>query len=239
MAQGGRGKAPVHSAGEGCGGIYGGRHSGSPDRLPEGRGHHRRPAYGRHEHGWRAVRLRQDVPPAGGEDRPNDEEGGGNTAALHRSRQEGGNDHSRQGADGNRQGRRTRHRQEHRVGGDGVQQLRSDRPWRNGSCRADCEESRGGEGGHDRAERSYHAESGRDGERRHGDGACRTESADNGGWSHHVGNARGAEDCPHLQRHRGLGEGCGAEPHNSAAPHEPRGEGTLRQGAGREVRKAA
>ena len=46
-------------------------------------GRHRRPADGRHEHGRRPVRLRQDVPAAGGEERARDEEGRGLSAAVH------------------------------------------------------------------------------------------------------------------------------------------------------------
>ena len=42
----------------------------------------RRPADGRHERGRRPVRRRQDVPAAGGEVGPRDEEGGGLSAAL-------------------------------------------------------------------------------------------------------------------------------------------------------------
>ena len=44
-------------------------------------GRHRGPAHGRHERGGRPVRLRQDVPAPGGEERPRDEEGGGLPAA--------------------------------------------------------------------------------------------------------------------------------------------------------------
>ena len=55
---------------------------GRPDRG------HRGPADGRHERRRRPVRLRQDVPAAGGEVRPRDEEGGRLPHPVHRGREE-------------------------------------------------------------------------------------------------------------------------------------------------------
>ena len=48
---------------------------------------HRRPADGRHERRRRPVRRGQDVPAAGGQERPRDEEGGRLSAAVHGSRE--------------------------------------------------------------------------------------------------------------------------------------------------------
>jgi 5-methyltetrahydrofolate--homocysteine methyltransferase len=50
---------------------------------------HRGPADGRHEHRRRAVRRRQDVPAAGGEERPRDEEGGRDPRAADGRREAG------------------------------------------------------------------------------------------------------------------------------------------------------
>ena len=96
---------------------------------------HRRAADGRHEGRRRPVRRRQDVPAAGRQERPRDEEGGRLPAAVH-----GGGEAadrataSRPGQDpaGDRQGRRPRHRQEHRRRRARVQQLRGHRPRRDG-----------------------------------------------------------------------------------------------------------
>ena len=52
-------------------------------------GRHRRPADGRHERRRRPLRLRQDVPAAGGEVGPRDEAGGGLAAAVHGGRSGG------------------------------------------------------------------------------------------------------------------------------------------------------
>ncbi len=97
----------------------------------------RGPADGRHERGRRPVRRRQDVPAAGGEVGARDEAGGGLSAALPGSGEEGLGPRPeagrRQGGDGHRQGRRARHRQEHRRRRAPVQQLRGDRPRRDGA----------------------------------------------------------------------------------------------------------
>ena len=76
---------------------------------------HRRSADGRDERGRRPVRLGQDVPAAGGQVGPRDEAGRGLAGTLHGSRK--GRQAARTGGphpDGHGQGRRPRHRQEHR-----------------------------------------------------------------------------------------------------------------------------
>ncbi|ETH50634.1 homocysteine S-methyltransferase [Bordetella pertussis H973] len=94
------------------------------------RAHHRsdrRSADGRHERGRRPVRRGQDVPAASGEVGARDEAGGGAPDSLHRGGKAPdrgrGRRCARQGQDRDRhrQGRRARHRQEHRVGGLAVQ----------------------------------------------------------------------------------------------------------------------
>ena len=94
---------------------------------------HRRPADGRHERGRRSVRLRQDVPAAGGEVGARDEAGGRLSHALH-GEGEGGpwpcpRRARRADRDGDGQGRRARHRQEHRRRRSPMQQLRGHRSW--------------------------------------------------------------------------------------------------------------
>ncbi len=113
------------AGGEAAGACAGARHhrvrrgrrrGGAPGGQAPAR-RDRRPADGRHEHRRRPVRLRQDVPAAGGEIRARDEAGGGLPDALHGSRQKDGRSarrRQRQDRDGDREGRRARHRQEHR-----------------------------------------------------------------------------------------------------------------------------
>jgi hypothetical protein len=95
---------------------------------------HRRPADGRHERRRRPLRRRQDVPAAGGEVGARHEAGGGPPDPLHRGGQEAqrrlveGHNRHRHG-----EGRRARHRQEHRRRGARLQWLRDRRPRRDGA----------------------------------------------------------------------------------------------------------
>ncbi len=66
------------------------------------------------------IRRRQAVPAAGGEERARDEEGGGASHPVHRSVEDGRQQAGRSCADGHGEGRRTRHRQEHRGRGAAV-----------------------------------------------------------------------------------------------------------------------
>ena len=97
----------------------------------------RRAADGRHERGRRPVRLRPHVPAAGGQIRARDEAGGRLSDALHGAGEEGQGhreeEFQRQDRDGHRQGRRARHRQEHRRRRAPVQQLRGGRSRRDGA----------------------------------------------------------------------------------------------------------
>jgi 5-methyltetrahydrofolate--homocysteine methyltransferase len=113
-----------------------GHRRGAAAIRPPDRGD-RRPADGRHERRRRPVRRRQDVPAAGGEIRPRDEEGGRPPAPLYRGGK--GPERPRQGPhrDGDRQGRRPRYRQEHRRRRAAVQRLRGDRLGRDGALDED------------------------------------------------------------------------------------------------------
>ena len=138
-------------AGQGHGPVRRRRHrGGAPADRPADRGH-RGPADGRHERGRRPVRLGQDVPAAGGEERPRHEEGGRPPAALHRGGED--LDVAAQGQDrhGDGQGRRPRHRQEHRGRGPAVQQFRGHRSWRHGAVPGHPEVGQRQQGRHDRA----------------------------------------------------------------------------------------
>ena len=97
-------------------------HRGRAARGGAAAGGHRRPAHGRHERGRRPVRRRQDVPAAGGQERACHEARGGAPGAVHRAEQ-GRPRAARQrpDRDGDRQGRRARHRQEHRRSGPAMQ----------------------------------------------------------------------------------------------------------------------
>ncbi len=91
--QGGRGRV-AHCPGRGASqprpgqrrnrSHRGGRRGGQAEVWQAAR-RYRRPADGRDEHRGRPVRCRQDVPPAGGQERAGDEEGGGLPAAVHGS----------------------------------------------------------------------------------------------------------------------------------------------------------
>ncbi len=96
----------------------GGHRRGPAARRPAHRGD-RRPADGRHEHRGRPVRRGQDVSPPGGQERPGHEEGGGPPGAVHRGREGRQADSRPKGkvVHGHGEGRRARHRQEHRGRG--------------------------------------------------------------------------------------------------------------------------
>ncbi len=136
---------------------------------------HRRAADGRHEDRRRPVRRRQDVPAAGRQERPGDEEGGRLPAAVHGGAQ--APDRRRLGPgqdpDGHRQGRRPRHRQEHRRRRARLQQLRGHRPRRDGPGGEDPRRGDRAQARHHRAERPDHAVARRDGRSSPGDGAPR------------------------------------------------------------------
>ena len=118
------GQAPGACAGQGHHRVYCRRHRGVPAAVLAADRGHRRPADERHERGWRPVRRWQDVPAAGSQVGARHEAGRGPPDPLHRSgkRRQAGS----QGQDphGDRQGRRARHRQEHRRRGTGLQRLR-------------------------------------------------------------------------------------------------------------------
>ena len=138
----GRG-APVARAGQGHRHVHRRRHRGGAREARPAAAGHRRAADGRHERRRRSVRRGQDVPAAGGQVGARDEEGGRLPDAVHGSRegrdgrgrpggQDAGQDRARHG-----QGRRARHRQEHRRRRAGLQQLRSHRHGRDGPVRED------------------------------------------------------------------------------------------------------
>ncbi len=134
------GGAPARTrSGQGHRRLRGRRYRGSPPGRPASDRGHRRSADGRHERGRRPVRIRQDVPAAGRQICARHEEGRRPPAPLYR----GGEGEERidrgqgQGRDGHRQGRRPRHRQEHRRRGPAVQRLRGHRPGRDGAVAGD------------------------------------------------------------------------------------------------------
>ena len=77
------GGAPQPRAGQGHRGLHRGGHGGGAPEVRAAAVRHRGPAHGRHERGGRPVRLRQDVPAPGGQERPRDEEGRGLPHAVH------------------------------------------------------------------------------------------------------------------------------------------------------------
>ncbi len=144
-------------AGEGARRVRGrGRRGRAPRTRLAARGD-RGSAHGRHEPRRRPVRGRQDVPAAGGEVGPGDEEGRRSPRALPREGAGRLEPLERQGRARHGQGRRARHRQEHRRRGAPVQQLRGDRPRRHGAHRPHPRDRAARGCGHDRAVGAHHA----------------------------------------------------------------------------------
>ena len=122
----------------------------------------------------RPLRRGEDVPPAGREVRARDEEGGrlpravhaGGEGAVGAGRLRAGHHRDRDG-----EGRRPRHREEHRGRGPRLQQLPRRGPRRDGARGDDPRHGRSGEGRCDRSLGTDHALADRDGERGHGDAA--------------------------------------------------------------------
>ncbi len=162
---------------------------------------HRRPVDGRHEGGGRPVRRGQDVPAAGGQERAGDEEGGRVPAAVHGAGK-AGRAAERQGTDrhGDGQGRRPRHRQEHRRRRARLQQLRGGRSRRDGAHRPDPAGRDRPEGRPRRAERPDHAVARRNGVRGEGDGAARVPDAAAHRRRDDEPPAHGGEDRPGVHR---------------------------------------
>ena len=145
----------------------------------------------------RPLRRRQDVSAAGGQERPRHEEGGRVSRAVHGGRAGGERDRrgrTGQGGDGHRQGRRARHRQEHRGRGAAVQPLRRRGSRGDGALRHDPPEGGRRARRHRRSERADHAIARRDGVRGHRDAAApvRVSAADRG--RHHEPAAHGGQD---------------------------------------------
>ena len=205
VAQRHGGGAPLARAREGHRYVYRRRHRRGAREARTAAARHRRAAHGRHGRGRRSVRRGQDVPTAGRQVRPRDEESGRVPDAVHGGR-EGRTGRGRPRLEGagqdrprHRQGRRARHRQEHRRRRAGVQQLRSDRHGSHGPLREDPRAREGREGGSDRAERPDHAVARRDGARGARDGATGPQAA----AAHRRGDdqprAHGGQDCATLQ----------------------------------------
>ena len=131
---------------------------GGPAERRAAAARHRRPAHGRHERGRRPVRVGQDVPAAGGEVGPRHEAGRRLSHALHGGREGGFRPRRalgrRQDRHGDGQGRRARHRQEHRRRRARLQQLRGHRPRRHGAGAEDPRHGAPREGRHHRPVRA-------------------------------------------------------------------------------------
>ncbi len=156
--------------------LHRGGHRGGAAGVRAAARRDRGAADGRDEDRRRPVRLGEDVPAAGGEERPRDEARGRLPRAVHgggEGRERGaGEDRARHG-----QGRRPRHRQEHRRRRARLQQLRGDRPRRDGLRRPHPRHRGRGGRARGRALRADHAVARRDGLRRPGDGAARARPA--------------------------------------------------------------
>ena len=150
-------RAPEPCAGVGQRPVHHRRHRRGASRRRTSAARHRRRAHGWHERGGRPVRLGQDVPAAGGEVRARHEKGRGASHSLHRGAGRWRAEDERHGGAGHRQGRRARHRQEHRRRCAPVQQLRDRRSRRHGARRQDPRDGPEDRRRHDRAVGPDHA----------------------------------------------------------------------------------
>jgi hypothetical protein len=177
-----------------------GHRGGAQEVRPPARGH-RGPADGRDERGGRPLRLGQDVPAAGGEERPRDEEGGRLPDAVPGEGEAGerrpvrGQDRARHG-----QGRRPRHRQEHRGRRAPVQQLRDRGPRRDGAVREDPHDGARVGRRHRGPLGADHAVARGDGPRGARDGAAGLHQAAADRRRDHQPHAHGGQDRAGLQR---------------------------------------
>ena len=108
---------------------------------------------------------------------------------------------------GHGQGRRARHRQEHRRRGAAVQQLRRHRPRRDGAGPEDPRRGQGTRRRRDRAVRADHAVAGRDGQLRRRDGAPGPRHPADDRRGDHVTRAHRGQGRPEVPRPGDLGEG--------------------------------
>ncbi len=195
-----RGEAPRARASEGHRRVRRGGHGGSAAQLrPANRGDRGSP-HGRDGRGRGPVRVGQDVPAAGGQERARHEEGGGVPDTVYRGGEGRGPQAERHHRDGHRQGRRARHREEHRRGGAAVQQLRGRRPRGHGAEHQDPRgRKREGRRRH-RALRPDHALPRRDGAQREGAATrgIRDPAPDRG--RDDLPDAHGGEDSAQLRR---------------------------------------
>ncbi len=171
----------------------------------------RRPADGRHERGRRPVRRRQDVPAAGGEKsaRVMKEAVAHLIPYIEAEKARSGTSGQEQGQDRDRhgQGRRARHRQEHRFRRAPVQQLRRGQPRCHGAGGEDSQDRARRERRHHRALRPDHAVSGGNGARGEGNGAPGLQGAAADRWRHHFAGAHRGENRTELFRPDGMGSG--------------------------------
>ena len=216
-------------------------------------GRDRGPADERHGDRGRPLRLGKDVPAPGCEERTRDEARRRVPRAVHGGGEGGGSPRAARPGQGracDRQGRRARHRQEHRRCRPGLQQLRGDRPRRDGAGRS---HPRHGDRGGLRRRRALgpdHALARRDGQRREGDGAPRARPAAADRRRHHVQAAHRRADRSRVRaadasRPRRLtGRPRRLEPPRSRAQsrarrREPRAPGPVARAVRREGAQAA
>ncbi len=148
--------------------------------------------------------------------------------------QDAGEDRARHG-----QGRRPRHRQEHRRRRARLQQLPGHRHGRDGAVREDPRARQGGEGRPHRPLRPHHAVAGRDGARGARDGAPVVQAAAAHRRRHHQPRAHRRQDRAPLQRAGGARPRRQPRRAGHDQPAQPGGQAGLRRPAPRRVRRAA
>ena len=127
----------------------------------------------------------------------------------------------RQDRHGDGQGRRPRHRQEHRRRRAPLQQLRRRRSRRDGAGAEDPRHRQGRKGRHDRPVRPDHAVARGDEPRRQGDAAPAVPAAAADRRRDDIARAHGVEDRAALQVADRMGQGCFARRRRGADPDQP------------------
>ena len=218
-------RTPVVRAGARDRGLHRGRHRGGAADGRTAARRHRGTAHGRHEDRRRPVRCREDVPPAGGQERAGDEAFGRLPGTLHGGGQARIRPRQREGRARDGQGRRTRHRKEHRRRRARLQQLRRRGPGCDGSRGHHPRHGGGRERRRRRAFRPHHAVAGRDGRGGHRDATAWHEAAAADRRRHDVPPAHGGA---HRARVRRRGRARARR-----VPGRRRGVGSAEPGPGR------
>ena len=219
-----------------------GGHGRSPATLRPPAAHHRGTSDGRDVHRRRSLPGGEDVPAAGGQERPGHEKGRGPPCAAHgsRARRRRGETVPGDHPPGHGEGGRARHREEHRGRGARVQQLPHHRPGRHGPGGEDHRYGRGRRRRPHRIERADHPVPPRDDPRGPRGRAQRLRTAPAHRRRHDEPQTHGDQDRAGLSRADRARDGRVAGRGSRRQPPQRRFEVGLRPGAsGRTIGRSA